>query len=58
MTTNLSSALTVKPHFTAIMKISLELLLLHEDMRTGVITLSSNLWSDHNEMFKQIISLT
>lgn len=57
MTANLSSTLTVKPLFTAIIKISLELLSLLEDLRTGEITLSFNLWSDLTEMFKQGISL-
>lgn len=56
MTANLSSTLTVKPLFTAIIKISLELLSLLEDLRNGAITLSFNLWSDHTEMFKQGIS--
>lgn len=57
MTANFSSALTVRPLFTAIVKTSLELLSFLEDLRTGAITLSFNLWSDHAEMFKQEISL-
>lgn len=57
MTANLSSTLTVKPLFTAIIKNSLELLSLLEDLRVGAITLSFNLWSDHTEMFKQRVSL-
>lgn len=57
MTAKLSSTLTVKPLFTTTIKMSLEQLLLLEDLRIGAITWSFNLRSDHTEMFKQRISL-
>lgn len=43
MTGNLSSTLTVKSLFTAIIKINLELLSVLEDLRIGAVTLCFNL---------------
>lgn len=43
MAENLSSTLTVKSLFTAIIKINLELLLVLEDLKIGAVTLSFNL---------------